>query len=507
MGLLTRMADLSPLQTYSAGDDYWYQPRGLPTKAGVIVDAESAKTIPAVFACVRVIAETVATLPLDIFKRLDNGTKQKYATHPLQETLHNQANPYQTAVEFRELMTAFALLRGSAFALIDQPDPAREQYDLIPLHPDLMKVRYYGEYGEVRRYFYGTQQKEIRAEDIFHLRGFDGVGIANAARESMALTKATEEYGQRFFGQGQRPVGFLSVPQNDKRLPMNDIVFKRMQEQLKETYAGLEKSHQIAVLEDGMTWQAMGLSAEDSQFLETRKFQTEEIARWFRVPPHKIGHLDKATYSNIEQQSIEFLTDCLRPWLVRWEQTIRRDLITQPRFYYAEHNVDAILRGDMETRYTAYATAIDKGIMNPNEVRSKENMNPRDDPWGDAYTRNLNQTTTADPEPAPAMRPARANDRHPVVQAAALRMAEREAHALKSLSSDADIAAWSASFYEKHAGIIAEALALPIEKSTAFCQAQRNRLELHGREKLIGWTVPIAEELVGITDRHHGRTL
>ena len=491
-------------QNYSNGSDYWYHSRSnsLPTLAGASVDFESAKTIPAVFACVRVIAETIATLPLDMYSREQDGSKKRYVEHPLHETLHNQANPYQTAVEFRELMTAIALLRGSAFAYIDQPDPARDQYDLIPLHPDLMEVRYFGKYGEVRRYFYGAQKVEMNAGDIFHLRGFDGIGIARVARESMGLTKATEEYSARFFGQGQRPVGFLSVPQNEKRLPMGDAVFERMKGQLKEIYTGPAGQHQIAVLEDGVQWQAMGLSAEDSQLLESRKFQTEEIARWFRVPPHKIGHLDKATYSNIEQQSIEFLTDCIRPWLVRWEQTIRRDLITQPRFYFAEHNVDAILRGDMATRYTAYATAIDKGIMSPNEARAKENWNPRADVWGNAYTRNLNQTTTADAAVATAPSTPRASS-HPVIHAAATRLADREKQAVKSMPTGADVTAWATTFYAKHAVIMAEAMALPLEKATAFCDAQRHRLELHGAEKLIEWTEPIAREIELITHTHH----
>lgn len=518
MGILTSMAELSPLQSYANGDDYWYTPRSAstPTLAGTNMDSETARTIPAVFACIRVIAETVSTLPLDMYRRNADGSKEKYQDHPLFDTLHHQANPYQTAVEFRELMTAIAVMRGAAFALIDQPDPGREQYDLIPLHPDMMKVRHYGKYGEVRRYFYGTPEVEIPAGDVFHLRGFDGVGIARVARESMALTKATEEYGARFFGQGQRPVGFLSVPQNEKRMPMKDETFGRIRTQLKELYGGMNNHHQIAVLEDGVTWQAMGLTAEDSQFLETRKFQVEEIARWFRVPPHKIGHLEKATYSNIEFQGLEFLTDCIRPWLVRWEQTIRRDLITQPRYYFAEHNVDAILRGDLATRYEAYGLAIDKGIMSPNDARAKENMNDRKDKWGDAYVRNLNQITTIDPEPvaapptAPALpgtkgtRPPAAEA--PVIRAAALRLAERERHGLASLAPTADVDAWGVTFYEKHATIIAEALALPLEKAKSFCDAQRNRLALHGRDKMAGWTGAIADELQLITHKHHGST-
>lgn len=517
MGLLTRMADsLSPLQNYPNGDDYWYRNRGTSTLSGVQIDADSAKTISAVFACVRVIAESIATLPLNMFERNADGSKMRMHKHPLQETLHSQANPFQTAVEFRELMTALALLRGSAFALIEDTDEATGACDLIPLHPDLMTVRYYGDYGQVRRYFYGMPQVEIPSGNIFHLRGFDGIGIANVARESMALTKATEEYGQRFFGQGQRPIGFLSVPQNDKRVPMNNTTYERVKEQIKEIYSGMKNSHQIAVLEDGVTWQAMGMTAEDSQFLETRRFQIEEIARWFRVPPHKIGHLDKATFSNIEQQSIEFVTDSLRPWLVRWEQTIRRDLIREPGRFFAEHNADALLRGDTTQRYAAYALAIDRGILSPNEVRERENLNPREDQWGSAYNRNLNQTTTADPavstvptDPNAPDPEARAFDfevRHPVVIAAATRMAERELHAIKSLVPDPSgeiTSAWAVTFYAKHADMITESLAIPAAKAKEFCDAQRTRLLLYGREKMCEWTIQIAEELTQIAGHYH----
>jgi HK97 family phage portal protein len=546
MGILKTMtigavagADAQTLNAYTNGDDYWYTPRASPTMAGVTIDTEKAITISTVFACVRVIAETIATLPLDIYRRNADGSKQKDPKHRLQSTLHSQANPNMTAVDFREMMTALALMRGAAYAYIDEQD--EESPWLYPLHPDLMEVRRYGEYGQVVRYFYGREKKEIPAENLVKLRGFDGIGLVNIARESMALTLATEQYGSRFFGQGQRPVGFLSVPQNDKRVPMKDETFERIRKQLRELYAGIDKAHQIAVLEDGVTWQAMGLSAEQSQFLETRRFQTEEIARWFRVQPHKIGHLDKATYSNIEQQSIEFVTDTLRPWMVRWEQTIRRDLIGEPDFF-AEHNADAILRGDAASRYTAYATAIDKGIMSPNEVRAKENLNARDDEWGDAFVRNLNQTTTADeddPEPAaeppqptrpfgaPTSPPPPADvedDAHvstsdgtsarlhvrtsvrpnvrresalaKIVTAAATRLAEREVQFLRT--HPAATKDEQATFYARQAAIMQEALCIDEARAVAYCEGQRARLEFTGREKLLSSTDKIVDELCAL---------
>jgi len=379
-------------------------------------------------------------------------------------------------MEFREWMTAIAMLRGNAFAEIE--DSPSGGYQLWPIHPDAVRVEYA---GKGRRYMLMDMKtrewKETPGENIFHLAAFQGLSVVTLARETMGLTIAAERYAAKFFAQGQRPIGSIEMKEGS----LSDDAYGRIRKQIDAWHGGWENAHRMLILEEGATWKQIGLSAQDSQFLETRKFQVEEICRWFRVPPHKIAHLERSTNNNIEQQAIEFVSDAILPWAVRWEQAIRRDLILNPDRFYAKHNLEGLLRGDVKTRFGAYAVGISHGILNPNECREIEDRNPRKDSEGDAFRRPLNSTTTANPASVPPTgqpggdRPLpgkpKGEDRATLMAfAAAKLLAVRETRALKT---GGDLAP----FLAKHARSVEEALAVPPEKAMGYCADLATRYE------------------------------
>ena len=385
MGILTNLAQAS----LSPEDDFWYQDSdqddlihrqwwGLPTASGFRINSDSARRVSAVYACVRVLSETVAQLPLNIHRYVDDGS-EIFVRHPLQRLLHDQPNNWQTAFEFREMMQSHLCLRGNAYALIvgTRRQPVTQ---LIPLHPDRMRV----EQMQNRRlkYIYsdrdGKGQMTYRDYEIFHIRGLSSEGIVglnpiHCQRETVALSAASLDYGARFFKNDAQPRGVLEM----------DGVFKDREKALafrrdwQSAQSGANR-HKTALLEGGMKYTQIGLNNRDSQFLETRQYQVEDIARIFRVPPHLIGHLERSTNNNIEHQGLEFVIHTMMPWLVRWEQAIRRDLILADQLYFSKFNVDALVRGDIKTRYEAYGAGIEKGWLTRNEVRKKEGMNTLD---------------------------------------------------------------------------------------------------------------------------------
>ena len=368
---------------------------GQQSNSGVDVDEESALKISTVYACVKVISETIASLPLNLLKELTNGDSEKAKQHPLYTILKDVPNSEMSSFTFREMLMTNLLLWGNAYALIKR-NKNGEITELYPLKSKNMVVERDMTTNAIK-YTYTNNRgitKTYSPKQIFHIPAFSfdgiiGVSPITYAREAMGLALATEEFGARFFGNGARPGGVLEHPG-----VLKDP--EKLRESWNKVYQGTANSHKVAVLEEGMKYHEIGMSPEDSQFLQTRSFQIAEICRIFRVPPHMVGDLSRSTFSNIEHQSIDFVVHTIRPWLVRWEQAITRALLSEEErtIYYAKFNVDGLMRGDFVTRMNGYAIARQNGWMSANEIRALENMNkiPADQ-GGDLYLLNGNMIT------------------------------------------------------------------------------------------------------------------
>lgn len=379
---------------------------GATSAAGITVTADSARRIAAVWAAVKIISESVASLPCFVYKRRPDGKgKDKQLNNPLHRLLHNQPNPWQTSFEWRDMMQGHLCLRGNAYSeiLYDGRGGIRA---LIPRHPDRMRVydisnEAIGEQPLVYEYQPAVgAARFLFADEVLHLKGMSDDGLVGLSpihefRETLGLAIGTESYAARFFGNNANPGGVLTHPKT-----LSAPAIERLRAQWGQRHQGVESAHQFTILEEGMTWTAVGINPKDSQLIDSRKFSVTEIARIFRVPPHMIADLDRATFSNIEQQSIEFVVHSLRPWLVRWEQRLAAALLTpreQADGLLIEFNVDGLLRGDIKSRYDAYAVGRQWGWLSPNDVRGLENMNPRDDESGDAYHEPLNMQSSQQP--------------------------------------------------------------------------------------------------------------
>ncbi len=511
MGLLSTLLTPSA-SSRDPNDGRWWTPTAEgPTQAGVTVNAETALRLSAVWACVRLLSETVAMLPLLMFVRLTDGGRERAPNHPLYDILHRQPNRWQTAFEFKEMLMGHVLLRGNGYAEI-VPGPRGAVDQLIPLHPDRVTV----ERLEDGRPRYKVREVDgrdriILDEDMFHLRGpsFDGltgVSVITYARESLGLGLAAEAYGARFFGNDSRPGGVL---QTDKEL--SDKAAGRLAASWKAAHAGVGNSHKVAVLEDGVKWQQMGVAPEDAQFLQTREFTAEDIARWFRVSPHMIGVTSKATSwgTGIEQLSIGFVIYTLLPWLQRWEQAIDRDLIIAGNKYFAEFLVDTLLRGDTKSRYEAYQIARNIGTMSANDVRRLENQNPI--PNGDIYLQPLNMGEAgkaAEAKPGSS----RAGGAHyqQLTHDAAARVVRKEIAAMTKAAkrTEGDSLAWAEaveSFYREHAPLVAETLHIGPEAANSYVGKQLCDLIAGGPAWLANLEASSVSWLVQrMTEEHRG---
>lgn len=356
------------------------------TASGISVTEETALRSTAVFACVRVLSETVASLPLIVYERIGDG-KQRAINHPLYRLLHEQPNPEMTAFELREIMMAHLLLWGNAYVEI-QRNAGGRIVGMWPLRPDRVDILRDQMRNLVYRVQLGGGYEYLPSRQVMHVRAFGvngekGISPIQAARQSVALGLAAEEFGNRFFRNGARTSMVLTHPgslSEDARL--------RLEAQLNQQYVGLSNAHRMMVLEEGMSASSVGMPPEDAQLLETRKYQVEDIARIYRVPLHKIGSLDRATFSNIEHQALEFVTDSVVPWATRIEQKIQQSLINEPKRFFVEHLVDGLLRGDIASRYNAYSIGRTNGWLSANDIRRLENMNPIPD--GDIYLVPMN---------------------------------------------------------------------------------------------------------------------
>ena len=346
------------------------------SNSGVRVDELRAMQTSAVYACVKILSETVASLPLHLYKKGKDGKNEQAEQHPLFSCLYELPNEEMTSFEFRETMMTSLLLWGNAYARKIR-DKAGHVRELWYLKPQNMTVERDAITTKIK-YTYSdditNQTYEYTPDQVFHIKGlsFDGVkGISPIAqaREAIGLSLATEEYGAKFFGNGARPGGVLEHPGILKDP-------EKLRESWNKVYQGTRNSHKVAVLEEGMKYHTIGIAPEDAQFLETRKYQVNEICRIFRVPPHLVGDLERATFSNIEHQSIEFVQHTIRPWLVRWEQEISRSLLDEKEriLYFAKFNVDGLLRGDYKSRMEGYAIGRQNGWLSINDIRRLEDM-------------------------------------------------------------------------------------------------------------------------------------
>ena len=386
----------------TAGSSYRFFTGG--STAGKNVTERSAMQMTAVYSCVRVLSEAVAGLPLHVYKYRSDGGKEKALNHPLYFLLHDEPNPEMTSFVFRETLMTHLLLWGNAYAQIIRNGKG-EVVALYPLMPNRMTV----DRDENRRLYYkyyrgndeAIRSKEyeiiLSPYDVLHIPGlgFDGlVGYSPIAmaKNAIGLAIATEEYGAKFFANGAAPSGVL---EHSGTLKNPD----KVRESWNATFGGSHNANKVAVLEEGMKYTPISISPEQAQFLETRKFQINEIARIFRVPPHMVGDLEKSSFSNIGQQSLEFVKYTLEPWLVRWEQSMVRSLLTpsEKREYFIKFNVDGLLRGDYASRMSGYATARQNGWMSANDIRELENLDriPAEE-GGDLYLINGNMTKLAD---------------------------------------------------------------------------------------------------------------
>jgi HK97 family phage portal protein len=348
---------------------------GEPTLSGIRVTPESAMRMAAVWACVRVRSEDVGKTPCFLYRRLSGGGKERATDNPLYALIHDAPNPRMTAFEFKQLMQAQVDLRGNGYAL-KEFDARGRVIALWPICPTKVTVLIT---PDGRDLFYRVTglTATLPAENMLHLRGptLDGIiGLSPIAyhRETIGLGVAAEKYGAAFFGNSAQPRGAVRLPG-----VAGEDVKKALRVSWEQKYGGTENAHRIAILDGGMEWVQTGMDNSDAQYMETRGFQNREIWRIYRVPAHKVGDLDKATFSNIEQQALEYVTDCLMSEFSRWEMTLTLSLLSEAerRDMFFEFMPDALLRGDIKTRYEAYAVARNWGWLNVNEIRSKENMN------------------------------------------------------------------------------------------------------------------------------------
>ena len=388
-------------QNSTAGTAYSFYLGG--TTSGKTVTERSAMQMTAVYSCVRILAEAVAGLPLHLYRYNADGGKEKAIDHPLYLLLHDEPNPEMSSFVFRETLMTHLLLWGNAYAQIIR-NGKNQVVALYPLMPNKMSVDR-DENGKLYYTYYRGSDEAIRdrqyavklqPSDELHIPGlgFDGlVGYSPIAmaKNAIGMAIACEEYGAKFFANGAAPGGVLEHPGTIKDPA-------RVRESWQHTFGGSGNANKIAVLEEGMKYTPIGISPEQAQFLETRKFQINEIARIFRVPPHMVGDLEKSSFSNIEQQSLEFVKYTLDPWIVRWEQSIMRSLLLQSekKEYFVKFNLEGLLRGDYQSRMNGYAIARQNGWMSANDIRELENQDriPAEE-GGDLYLINGNMLPMA----------------------------------------------------------------------------------------------------------------
>ncbi len=488
MGLFSAAFDR---RSYGPDHDFWYgSVYGGATLSGAPVNPETAYNVSVVYACVKILSETLASVPCFVYRRLENGGKERATDHPLYPLLHDRPNGLHSSFDFMQYMESGVALRGNSYAYIQQ-DSFGKIMGLLPLPVDRVTTEVLSA-GRLR-YRYrdlSGEEKVFLQEEILHDRGLSrdgyvGLSVLTIAREAIGLALAAQGYGASFFKNDATPGGVLIHPSK-----LTQESYDRLKQSWKAAHGGFGKARQIGVLEEGLKYEPLSATNEDAQWIETRGFEGKDICRFFRVPPHKAGILDDATFSNIEHQAIEFLTDTMLPQAVRFEKRARISLLPSEddRDYFIEFNLDALLRGDFKTRAEGYSSAISAGWMNRNEVRVKENLNP--EPGLDKFLEPLNM------DQANGRRPDGGSGRKKdaralaIARSAAARVIRKECQAirkevqrLRAASDDAGrnrpdqkpLSETMAEFYTAHAEFVSDVMALPAQESERFCR-ERHRL-------------------------------
>ena len=359
--------------------DFSFESISARTGSGMRVSPDSALRLAAVYACVRILAETIASLPLVVYQRRPDGGKDRVTDHWLYRLMAKRPNRFQNPFEWREMLQGHLALRGNAFNQIIT-NPRGEIIELMPIHPDRVKIELLpsGEYRYQISDRSGTEVILPRGE-VWHLRGLSSDGLMGMspielARENLGTALAAQGYGARFFANDAKPTGgWIEFPGSFK----DSEAKKVFRESYQQAQSGSNRG-KVLVLENGMKFHEVGVTNKDAQFLELRKFQITDVARLFRVPPHMIADLDRATFSNIEQQSLEFVMHTMTPWAERWEASIQSELLLESDDIEIEFDFANLMRGDASSRSSYYQSGIQNGWLTRNEARIAENLNPID---------------------------------------------------------------------------------------------------------------------------------
>ncbi len=381
---------------------------GVRSAAGIEVSTETAINFTTVAICLRVLGESVASLPCFLYRRKKDGSRERATDHPTYRVTHDQSNAWLTAFEYFEGSMVNLSTRGNAYSFIDR-NGRGQVIGLTPLNPDGVEIKQATDWSPIyTATLPDNTRRQLSASQIHHVRGplpkgYMGRSMIAIARDTIGLGIAAERFGSNLFMNGARPSGTLEHPKN-----LSEDAQKRLIAQVEERHTGEGNWLRPMLLEEGMKWVSNMIAPDDAQFLETRKYQRTEIAGLFRVPAHFINDLEKATFSNIEHQSLDFVIHSLRPWLKRWEQAMNRDLLipAERGEYFFEFLIDDLLRGDFKTRMEGLAIQIQNGMRSPDEARSLENLAPRPDGKGGEFWRPANMYPPKDP--AAQMTPAKA---------------------------------------------------------------------------------------------------
>lgn len=507
------------------------------TPTGLSITPDNALSVTAVFQAIRFLSFMVASLPLITYQK--QGEDRRRATdHPLYPILHDAPNPEMTAFDFQSTLWSHVFARGNGLAEIEFDERGQVRY-LWPLNPAGVELARNENYElrylvQLPRTFNG-EKRALRPEQVYHLRGLSreglwGLSVIGMNRNAIGLSKATETFGSAYFGNGAQPGVVLMHPGQLK----DEKVQKRILDSWEQAHMGLDNSHRTAILEEGMTVEKIGFNPEDSQFLETRQFQIVEIARMFGIPPHLLFDLSHATFTNIEQQSLEFLIYHLRPWLVSGEQQIKRSLFLERernQGYYSEYLEDAIVRGDLASRMAAYVSGWGIGTFTINDILRKENMQTIGEA-GDKRFVPLNYSVLdengipvqtqpkADPAPAPntpakntsrgldtpaATRPTNELFIKPILLDAADRIMRRESNEFNTASSrylnkPEKFTAWCEQFYKRDYPEFIQTVLNPLVQAN-FITLERMRTfiqeycDQRGSNAEVSDVVPTAEQI------------
>ena len=450
--------------------DFFFEPVSVRTGSGMRVSPDSALRLAAVYACVRVLSESMASLPLVIYQRRADGGKDKVTDHWLYRLLAKRPNRFQNPFEWREMLQGHLALRGNAYNQIIT-NAKGEVVELMPLHPDRIRLELLPS-GEYRYRFtdrFGTESVLPRGE-VWHLRGLSSDGLLGMspielARENLGMALAAQDYGARFFANDAKPTGgWIEFPGSFK----DSEAKKVFRESYQQAQSGANRG-KVLVLENGMKFHEVGVTNKDAQFLELRKFQITDVARLFRVPPHMIGDLDRATFSNIEQQSLEFVMHTMTPWAERWEASIESELLLEGDDIEVEFDFANLMRGDAASRASYYQSGIQNGWLTRNEARIAENLNPLD--GLDEPLRPLNMVEESTAEDV-ALDTEQAED--PVQEAT--EPSDEAAARLRALI-DSSAERWARRIAragrvdEKDLALIAQSLAVPVDRVSVWAQA------------------------------------